>query len=256
MRDQGLQEAIRAVGGVSELARRIGLSQPSISNWDRIPAERVLSVEAATGVARAVLRPDLFNEPMQSVDEIDAARAQEYALLATLLARSPDAQLLGRLARLRGDPSPLGVAHAALGEAAARADVERVGREYFDLFIGLGRGELLPYGSYYLTGFLHERPLARLRGDLKRLGIEQAEGQSEPEDHAAILCEIMAGIAGGEIEAPHGADREIFEKHMAPWIGRFFSDLEHSQTADFYARVGALGRTFVEIETEAFALPP
>lgn len=256
MRDQGLQEAIRAVGGVSELARRIGLSQPSISNWDRIPAERVLSVEAATGVARTVLRPDLFNEPIQSVDEIDAARAQEYALLATILARSPDAQLLGRLARLRGDPSPLGVAHAALGEAAARADVERVGREYFDLFIGLGRGELLPYGSYYLTGFLYERPLARLRGDLKRLGIEQIEGQSEPEDHAAILCEIMAGIVGGEIEAPHGADREIFEKHMAPWIGRFFSDLAHSQTADFYARVGALGRTFVEIETEAFALPP
>lgn len=256
MRDQGLQEAIRAVGGVSELARRIGLSQPSISNWDRIPAERVLSVEAATGIARVVLRPDLFNEPIQSVDEIDAARAQEYALLATVLARSPDVQLLGRLARLRGDPSPLGVAHAALGEAAARADVERVGREYFDLFIGLGRGELLPYGSYYLTGFLHERPLARLRGDLKRLGIEQAEGQSEPEDHAAILCEIMAGIAGGEIEAPRGADREIFEKHMAPWIGRFFGDLERSQTADFYARVGALGRTFVEIETEAFALPP
>jgi TorA maturation chaperone TorD len=156
---------------------------------------------------------------------------------------------------LRGDPSPLGIAHAALGEAAARADVERVGREYFDLFIGLGRGELLPYGSYYLTGFLHERPLARLRGDLKRLGIEQTAGQSEPEDHAAILCEIMAGIAGGAIDAPAGADREIFEKHMAPWIGRFFSDLERSPTADFYARVGTLGRTFVEIEAEAFALP-
>ena len=257
MRDQGLQEAIRAVGGVSELARRIGISQPSVSNWDRIPAERVLTVEAATGVARAVLRPDLFNDDFgRSVDEVDAARAQEYALLAALLARSPDAQLLGRLAGLRGDPSPLGMAHAALGEAAARTDVERVGREYFDLFIGLGRGELLPYGSYYLTGFLYERPLARLRGDLKRLGIEQTTGQSEPEDHAAILCEIMAGLAGGTMDAPPGADREVFEKHMAPWIGRFFSDLERAQTADFYACVGALGRTFTEIETEAFALPP
>ncbi len=100
---------------------------------------------------------------------------------------------------------------------------KRVGREYFDLFVGLGRGELLPYASYYLTGFLYERPLARLRGDLKRLGIEQTEGQSEPEDHAAILCEIMAGLAGGDIDAPPGADREIFEKHMAPWIGRFFA---------------------------------
>jgi TorA maturation chaperone TorD len=256
MRDQGLQEAIRAVGGVSELARRIGISQPSVSNWDRIPAERVLSVESATGVARAVLRPDLFDaQASPPVDEIEAARAQEYALLATLLARSPDVDLLQRLSGLRGDPSPLGIAHAALGEAAARADAESVGREYFDLFVGLGRGELLPYASYYLTGFLYERPLARLRGDLKRLGIEQEQGQSEPEDHAAILCEIMAGLAGGRIEAAPGSDREIFEKHMARWIGRFFSDLEQSKTADFYARVGMLGRTFVELETEAFALP-
>lgn len=257
MRDQGLQEAIRAVGGVSELARRIGISQPSVSNWDRIPAERVLSVEAATGVQRAVLRPDLFNgdSAERVVDDVDTARAQEYALLSTLLARSPDAQLIGRLARVRGDASPLGLAHVALAEAAAHADVERVGREYFDLFIGLGRGELLPYASYYLTGFLHERPLARLRQDLRRFGIERVEGQSEPEDHAAILCEIMAGLAGGDIAAPEGADREIFKKHLVPWIGRFFADLECSKTATFYARVGALGRTFLEIETEAFALP-
>lgn len=256
MRDQGLDEAISAVGGVSELARRLGISQPSVSNWSRVPADRVLSVEAATGVARAVLRPDLFGGQWASgADETELARAQEYALLATLLAKSPDAQLLQRLTRLRGDPSPLGVAHAALGEAAARADADRVGREYFGLFIGLGRGELLPYGSYYLTGFLHERPLARLRGDLKRLGIALTDGQSEPEDHAAILCEIMAGLAGGVINAPPGSDRRIFEKHMAPWIGRFFSDLERSQAADFYARVGALGRTFVDIESEAFALP-
>jgi TorA maturation chaperone TorD len=255
MRDAGLQEAIRAAGGVSELARRIGISQPSVSNWDRIPAERVLAVEAATGVTRAVLRPDLYNGKSSVVDEIDAARAQEYALLATLLARSPDDELLGRVARMRGDASPLGLAHAALGEAAAKTDVERVGREYFNLFIGLGRGELLPYASYYLTGFLYERPLARLRGDLQRFGIERQPGHSEPEDHAAILCEIMAGIAGGQLSAPTGADREIFEKHMAPWIGRFFADLEQSQSADFYASVGALGRTFVDIETEAFALP-
>jgi TorA maturation chaperone TorD len=189
------------------------------------------------------------------VDDVDAARSREYALLATLLSRSPDAELLGRLAHLRADASPLGIAHAALGEAAARVDAERVGREYFDLFVGLGRGELLPYASYYLTGFLHERPLARLRADLKRLGIEQTEGQSEPEDHAAILCEVMAALAGRQIDAPAGADREIFEKHMAPWMGRLFADLESSKTADFYARVGTLGRTFMDIETEAFALP-
>jgi TorA maturation chaperone TorD len=261
MRDQGLDQAIRAVGSVTELARRIGISQPSVSNWDRIPAERVLSVEAATGVARGVLRPDLYGiggmrgVRMRSPDEVDAARAGEYALLATLLSRSPDTKLLRRLARVQGDTSPLGLAHGALGEAATHMDAERAEREYFELFIGVGRGELVPYGSYYLTGFLHGRPLARLREDLTQLGIEREEGQSEPEDHAATLCEIMAWLAGGEIEAPPGADREMFEKHMAPWIGRFFADLERAQAADFYARVGSLGRTFVEIEAAAFALP-
>jgi TorA maturation chaperone TorD len=255
MRDPGLDEAIRAAGGITELARRLGISQPSVSNWERVPAERVLPVEAATGISRGVLRPDLFGSEVTAVDEVDAARAQEYALLATLLARAPDAQLMGRLARLRGDPSPLGMAHAALGESAARCDLESVGREYFDLFVGLGRSELLPYASYYLTGFLYERPLARLRGDLGRLGIERGNGHSEPEDSAAILCEIMAGLAGGTIEAPPSTDRELFEKHIAPWMGRFFADLAISEKARFYARVGALGQTFLEIEAEAFKLP-
>lgn len=262
MREAGLDEAIRAVGGVSELARRLGISQPSVSNWDRVPAERVASVEAATGVDRARLRPDLFAERAgaQAIDETDAARAQEYALLATLLRRTPDRDLLARLARLKADASPLGLAHAALAEAAAAADAARVGREFFDLFVGLGRGELLPYGSYYLTGFLHERPLARLRGDLADLGIARAEGEVEPEDHVAILCEVMAGLADGRLGAPEGGDRRaaeksFFDRHLAPWARRFFVDLERAEAADFYRAVGAVGRTFIEIETEAFALP-
>ena len=256
MRDHGLQEAIRAAGGIGELARRLGISQPSVSNWDRIPAERVPAVEQATGVARALLRPDLFGDAArETLDEVDAARAREYALLATLIGRSPDGSLLQRLAQLRGDATPLGLAHAALGDAAERTEAAEVGREYFDLFIGLGRGELLPYASYYLTGFLYERPLARLRADLKRLGNEAEPGQSEPEDHAAILCEIMASLIGKQTPAPANADQEIFQKHLAPWIGRFFTDLERSPTAGFYASVGALGRTFIEIETEAYALP-
>jgi TorA maturation chaperone TorD len=258
MRDQGLDQAIRVAGGVGALARKIGIAQPSVSNWSHVPAERVLSVEAATGVSRAVLRPDLYGEHpgnMNDMDEVDAARAQEYALLSALLARAPDASLLERLAGLRGDASPLGLAHAALADAAGRSKVERVEREYFDLFIGLGRGELLPYGSYYLTGFLHERPLARLRADLSKLGIERAAGQAEPEDHAAILCEIMAGLVSRRFSAPAGGDRELFEQHLAPWIGRFFADLERAEAADFYRRIGTLGRVFIEIETEAFALP-
>jgi TorA maturation chaperone TorD len=218
-----------------------------------VPAERVVSVETATGVDRAVLRPDLYGSA--EVDDVDTARAQEYALLAGLLMRAPDASLLSKLSALRGDASPLGLAHAALAEAAERTTVEKIEREYFELFIGLGRGELMPYGSYYLTGFLHERPLARLREDLSRIGIVRAEGIVEPEDHAGILCEIMSGLASRRLPAPSGSDRLIFEKHMAPWIGRFFTDMENAAAADFYRRLGTLGRVYIEIETEGFDMP-
>lgn len=254
MTDPGLEEAIRAAGGVSELARRIGISQPSVSNWLRVPAERVLSVEAATGVSRSVLRPDLYVEQAGPDDDVEAARAREYALLAALLSRAPDAALLKPLARLRGDATPLGAAHAALGQAAAQTDADAVAREYFDLFVGVGRGALLPYGSYYLTGFLNERPLARLRDDLVALGIERVEDQPEPEDHAAILCEIMAGMIDGQFPAPIERQGQIFRKHLAPWMGRFFADLEAAEAADFYRHVGTVGRLFIDIESEAFAL--
>jgi TorA maturation chaperone TorD len=202
-----------------------------------------------------VLRPDLYDAGAAGeVDEIDRARAQEYALLSVLLRRAPAARLLTQLAALRGDPSPLGRAHAALAEAAAATNAEQVEREFFDLFLGIGRGELLPYASYYLTGFLNERPLARLRDDLAQFGIERVEDEVEPEDHAAVLCEIMAGVVGGRFEAPVGADRTLFGKHLGPWIGRFFADLERAEAADFYRRIGTVGRVFMEIEREAFSL--
>jgi TorA maturation chaperone TorD len=261
MREAGIAAAIEAAGGVGALARKIGIAQPSVSNWSRIPAERVIAVEAATGVHRSVLRPDLYGAPVgpsviapTEIDEVDVARSRQYALLAVLLARAPDAALLARIATLRGDASPLGLAQAALAEAAAAANVERTEREFFELFIGIGRGELLPYASFYLTGFLNERPLARVRADLERFGIERADGHSEPEDHAAVLCEVMASLADGRFGTPPGADREFFERHLAPWIGRFFADLEQARAAEFYRRIAALGRTFVAIESEAFTL--
>src|SRR5262245_28719747 len=117
MRESGLEEAIRVAGGVGALARKIGISKPSVSNWSRIPAERVLAVEAVTGVNRSVLRPDLYSAHPPNggdIDEVDVARAQEYTLLATLLGRAPDQALLDRLSTLRADASSLGVAHAAL----------------------------------------------------------------------------------------------------------------------------------------------
>jgi TorA maturation chaperone TorD len=191
---------------------------------------------------------------MQEPDEVDLARAREYSLLSALLLRSPDAQLLARLAELPGDATELGRAHTALGEAASRTDTDSVSREYFALFVGLGRGELLPYASYYLTGFVQGSPLAELRETLQQLGIERAEGLLEPEDHAAIVLDVMANLATGAIQAPAGTDRRIFEQYLAPWITRFFSDLERGKSANFYAHVGAVGRVFMEIERAGFEL--
>src|ERR1044072_465099 len=170
MRDAGLEQAIKAAGGVASLARAVGISQPSVSTWSRIPAERVLTIEALTSVPRFILRPDLYGSAgtgvsSSRIDEIDQLRAAEYDLLSLLLGKVPDASTLARIATLRGDASELGMAHIELAAAAAEMDERAISREFFDLFIGLGRGEVLPYGSYYLTGFLHERPLARVRED-------------------------------------------------------------------------------------------
>ena len=255
MRDAGLNRAIDAVGGITELARQIGVAQPSVSNWQRVPAARVIAVEAATGVSRELLRPDLYCKAMAelvAVDPIDAARAQEYALLATLLSSPPSRALLDQIAQVRDDGTPLGRAHATLAEAASAAITSDVEREYFDLFVGIGRGELLPYASYYLTGFLNERPLSRLRGELAALGIERAASNSEPEDHAAMLCEIMAGLTGGRFLSSTGAQRTFFENHVNSWMGRMFADLEQAKYARFYRRVGMLGRVFLAIEAQAF----
>ena len=255
MRDAGLERAIDAAGGIAQLARKIGIAQPSVSNWNRVPAQRVIAVEGATGVSRKVLRPDLYSEPAVTegpVDPTDAGRAQEYVLLATLLASAPSAALLEQIAQLNGDATPLGRAHAALADAASTGVASEIEREYFDLFVGLGRGELLPYASYYLTGFLNERPLSRLRDDLAALGIERVENHFEPEDHAATLCEIMAGFAAARFSISPDAQRSFFEKHVSRWMGRLFADMEKAENAKFYRSVGTLGRVFLEIESEAF----
>ena len=260
MRDAGLEQAIKAAGGVASLARAMGIAQPSVSAWSRIPAERVLAVEALTHVPRVVLRPDLYGSseaklaPRPEVDEIDHLRAAEYGLLSLLLGKAPDADTLQRVAALKGDASDLGMAHIELAAAAAGTDDAVVSKEFFELFIGLGRGDLLPYASYYLTGFLHERPLARVREDLDALGIERAGASREPEDHIAILLEVMAGLARGDFEAGFAEQARFFQRHLKPWAARMFADLELSQSARFYRAVGRVGRVFMELEAEAFTL--
>ncbi|MGL4322792.1 MAG: Cro/CI family transcriptional regulator [Beijerinckiaceae bacterium] len=254
MRDEGLQEAIEKAGGVSALARAIGVAQPSISNWDRVPAERVPVVEAVTGVPREILRPDLFGGSAVQPDDMDATRALEYRLIASLFAKAPDAALLARIARLTGDATPLGMAHIALADAADGADAEKIQREYFHLFIGLGRGEFLPFASWYLTGFLHDRPLARVREDMANLGIAAKDDLREPEDHIAILCDVMAGLCDGSLGVTDNA-KAFFERHIKPWAARFFADVENAADAAFYSVAARTARVFIEIETDAYGLP-
>jgi TorA maturation chaperone TorD len=262
MREEGLQRAIDAAGGVGALARRLGISQPSVSAWTRVPADRVVAVEAVAGVPRHELRPDLYPDSRGQraeptpLDEVDQARADELRLVAHLLAKPPSAAVLARAGQIRGDATPLGIAHLALAEAAREASEATVGAEYFNLFVGIGRGELLPYASYYLTGFLHERPLARVREDLARLGIERQPGNHEPEDHVATLLEVMAGLIDGSLAggvAP-GEDTRFFVRHLKPWTGRFFADLAAAPSSRFYRAVAAVGGTLIDIETEAAEL--
>src|SRR3546814_4451104 len=134
------------------------------------------------------------------IAEEDRLRAGWYALLGQLLSHEPNAQVLEMLRGLEGDTSELGGGIGALAAAARGTTVETARREYFDLFIGVGQGELLPYTSYYLTGFLNEKPLARLRDDMARLRIARADDVKEPEDHIAALCEMMAGLITGSLD--------------------------------------------------------
>nr|WP_312886079.1 molecular chaperone TorD family protein [Methylorubrum rhodinum] len=188
------------------------------------------------------------------IDDVDQLRARHYDLLAALLGRAPDVALLDALGEMEGGEGVLGRHLSDLSRAAATTSAQAIEREFFELFVGVGRGELLPYASYYLTGFLNERPLARVREDFSALGIERGEAMSEPEDHLAMLLEVMAGLAAGRFEAEPGMQARFFARHVAPWATRFFADLEQAKAARFYRTVGELGRTFIEIETEAFAM--
>lgn len=261
MRERGLERALEVSGGVSSLARALGVSQPAVSGWKRVPTDRVLAVEAATGVPRTELRPDLYAESdlvtSDTLDEVSAARADTYALLAHLLWNPPDALLLRRLAVPTTGTGALADARRAIADAAATTDAATVEREHFALFTGLSGGELLPYASYYLTGFIHERPLAEVRSDMASLGLVRTEGLFEPEDHIAFLFEMMAGLIRGADMEPSQAidDATFFRRHIQNWASRLFTDIERAETAKFYRTVARLGALLIDIETQAAALP-
>jgi TorA maturation chaperone TorD len=187
--------------------------------------------------------------------EEDRIRGNVYALLGNLLAGPPDANLLQLLQEISpesDDDSVLATAWQMLAAAAARANLDALREEYDALFIGIARGEIVPYGSWYLTGFLMEQPLADLRGDLQALGIQRHPGVHEPEDHVAALCDTMALLINGEAPTPLDDQYHFFARHLEPWVPRFFGDLQQAKSADFYRAVAQLGEQFIGIEIQAF----
>jgi TorA maturation chaperone TorD len=187
-------------------------------------------------------------------DDLDLQRSEQYRFLGRILAAAPPVRMLADIASLSGDDTPLGQAYDVLARTAAETDAATVEREYFELFIGVGRGELLPYASFYITGFLNERPLAELRADLARLGVARAAGRHEPEDHIALILEVMADMADGTLETDAADQAAFFARHLAPWAAQFFDDLAIAPSARFYRPVAEIGRLLVDIEARAFAL--
>ena len=188
------------------------------------------------------------------IDDEDILRAELYSFLAALLRVEPQDNLLASVSQISGDDTPIGKATGTLSYLAKEMDAATIRSEYVDLFIGVGRGELLPYCSYYLTGFLNEKPLANLRQDRASIGIARAENVKDPEDHIASLCDMMAGLILGNFGRPYSLQEQatFFKKHIAPWAGLFFADLEAAKSAVFYAPVGTIGRIFMDIESQAF----
>ena len=186
----------------------------------------------------------------------DQVRGALYSLLGNLLLQVPDKTTLDRLIALEGSEGEIGTVVETLSQIAKSMNPATAEREFNVLFIGVGRGEVLPYASYYLTGFLHEKPLADLRAKMRSLGMQRKQGIAEPEDHLGALCEMMAGMIMGSFGQPMPlqTQKEFFNAHIAPWASHCFSDLEKAENALLYAPVGSLGRLLVEIEQESFRI--
>ena len=186
-------------------------------------------------------------------DESQAARASVYELLGRLLAREPAEETLQSLRDI-GDvdasEGQVAMGWQLMKQAARKTDLRAVHEEYFSLLIGVGRGELVPFGSWYITGFLMEKPVAVLRADLVRLGIERQQGVVESEDHIAALCDAMALIIRNSDEISLTIQQDFFNDHLAPWVQRFFSDMQNARAAHFYRSVGFFGESFFDFEQQ------
>ena len=191
-----------------------------------------------------------------AIEAGDAARAEMYVLLGTLLAGPPDDAILEMLQEIdagESEATPMTAIWQSLQAAARETGPAQLVEEYFSLFIGLGRGELVPYASFYIHGFLMEKVLASLRNELHQLGFELQEGVSEPEDHVAALCETM-GMIISESGLSLEEQSAFFQTYIASWMGPFFAELSDAESADFYRAVARLGQQFLEIESQYLSM--
>ena len=190
------------------------------------------------------------------IDNEDQLRADMYSFLSSLLRAEPNADLVKQITNLVSDDSPIGKSIKTLSKLASSLDLPTIRDEYMRIFIGVGRGEILPFASYYLTGFLKDKPLAKLRNDMKEIGIELADNVKEPEDHVASLFDMMSGLILGKFNKKFsiGEQKDFFNKHLNPWVDLLMRDIESSKIAVFYSPVGTIGREFIEIERSSFSM--
>ena len=183
-------------------------------------------------------------------------RASAYSIVAALLRGVPNPDVLqhvSQFSKVAVDEDELLLSMSTLGLVAESTGTTAIDDEFHTLFIGLGRGELVPYGSWYLTGYLMEQPLSLLRDDLTKLGFQRDAEITEPEDHVAALCEVMALMIEDEVSLSLQSD--FFNKHISPWMARFFADLSEAESAVFYRAVGRFGSAFISLEKQYLSMP-
>ncbi|KGY11217.1 cytochrome C oxidase subunit II [Vibrio tubiashii] len=178
-------------------------------------------------------------------------RAEIYLLLSTLYRQVPSNQLITFLSELKTEQteSAMQVAWKQLQDAAQESNTVALEDEYQELFIGIGRGEVVPFASWHLTGSLMEKPLASIRQDLKLLGLEREEQVKEPEDHISALCEVMSLLTAEEEEL----QQLFFNKHIATWFSKFITQIHQAEHASFYKAVAELTNAFMSLEQVRFS---
>jgi TorA maturation chaperone TorD len=191
-----------------------------------------------------------------TLPEEQLRRSGCYSVLAALLRDIPNSNVLQYVSDLEVDAASTGnellVSLNMLSLAARHSSEESLRDEYHALFIGLGRGEMVPYGSWYQTGFLMEKPLGMLRADLQQLGFERSQDVHEPEDHIAALCEVMAMLI--QEGASLVQQQSFFENHVGNWSGSFFDDLAKAESAVFYRSAARFGSAFMALEKKYLSL--